>query len=93
MSDKKSSWSKDSDNLMKLAVAEEAVNQVWGRFEAALSKLDAESLDLFQSFLQGTSVEKLAQERKLTAEQTQDWLKRVKREVNQSLRTNIKVRH
>lgn len=93
MSDKKNSWSKDSDNLMKLAVAEEAVNQVWGRFEAALNKLDAESLDLFQSFLQGTSVEKLAQERKLTAEATQDWLKRVKREVNQSLRTNIKVRH
>lgn len=92
MSDKKSSWSKDSDNLVTLAVAEDAVNQVWGKFEAALEKLDAESLELFRGYLDGTTVAKLAEERKLTPEQTQDWLDKVKREVNQSLRTNCKVR-
>lgn len=92
MSDKKSSWSKDSDNLLKLAVAEDAVNQVWGKFEAALVKLDADSLELFRGYLDGTPIAKLAEERKLTAEQTQDWLDKVKREVTNSLRSNCKVR-
>lgn len=92
MSDKKSSWSKDSDNLLTLAVAEEAVNEVWGRFESALTKLDAESLEVFREYLDGTSVAKLAESRKLTSEQTKDWLDKIKREITQSLRTNCKVR-
>ncbi len=93
MSDKKSSWSKDSDNLLKVAVAEDAVNQVWGKFEAALAKLDVDSLELFQGYLNGTSIANLAESRKLSPEQTKDWVDRIKREVTQSLRSTCKVRH
>jgi hypothetical protein len=92
MSDKKSSWSKDSDNLLKLAVAEDAVNQVWGKFEKALAQLDSESLALFREYLDGVPVTQLSERRGLTTEQTKDWLDQVKREINQSLRANCKVR-
>ena len=77
---------------MKLAVSEEAVNQVWSRFQTAMEKLDPSNLEMLQEFLSGSSLADVGKSRNLSVEQTRVCLDQIKREVTQHLRTTIKVR-
>jgi len=82
----------DVESLVKESVEQEATHQVWTRFEEALLKLDSGSFELFRGFMRGMSIESLAKKSNLSYEETEAWLKKIKRELNQHLRGNIKVR-
>lgn len=82
----------DVEQLLKGSVAEEAVNEVWKRFENALAELDEESQLMFADFLAGTNAATLAEKRGLECAEVESWIKQIKRQVNEKLRQTCKVR-
>lgn len=78
--------------LVERSVAAEAAAKVWQRFEAALEELDEQSQEIFAEFLNGTSVATLAQQRGLEPSAMQDWIKQIKRQLNEKLRQTAKVK-
>lgn len=79
--------------LLELTVAEEATNAVWKTFERALGQLPEESRTLLENHLKGASTKKLSQQSGLTEEQVKNCLSQVKRQLQQLIRRDLRVRH
>ena len=88
----KKAWHTDVEELLEQSVHAEVNTKVWDAFGTATENLDKESADLFSEFLNGTSAPKLAIQRKLSVEEVEAWLARIKREVMHELRLKFKVR-
>lgn len=92
MNKKDQSWVGDVETLLSQSVVAEATENVCQKFEDALGALDSASQQLLREFFDGTAVEKLSRDRKLTAAETQDWLKRAKEQLSSNLRTSFRMR-
>ena len=82
----------DVEQLLKKSVAEEATAKVWERFEQALSQLDENSQAIFSDFLSGHNYETLAKQRGLKRTEVEEWIKQIRRQINEALRQTCKVR-
>lgn len=82
----------DVEGLLEKTVVEEAVTDVWGHFEKALSTLDNDSIELLQQHFRGRSAVELGRSRGLTVDQVEAWLSRIKRELVVALRGDFTVR-
>ena len=65
--------------LVKDSTVEEVAVKVWEKLESALEKLDPESLDVLEAYLNGKTVEQIAEAHGLTNEELSAWLDKSKR--------------
>lgn len=82
----------DVEELLEKAVIEEVSEAVWKTFEKALSQLDEQNRDLLERYLGGTSTKVLSKETGLKESELQECLTRIKRQLQHSIRKDLRVR-
>ncbi len=82
----------DVEELLEKVVLEEVTTAVWKTFEQALSQLDPQSRELLENHLNGTTTEQLSQETHLPEKEIKNWIKQVKRQLQQNIRKDLRVR-
>ncbi len=92
MKDTREYWIRDLEQLLDETVVRDAVSQAMEIFEEAICALPEDSRALISRYFDGTSVEVLAREKSVSADQMGQWIERVKRELAQQLRAKCTVK-
>jgi DNA-directed RNA polymerase specialized sigma24 family protein len=87
-----SEFVEDVEELLEQVVLEEATSAIWKTFESALNQLDPESRQLLEAHWEGATASKLSETTKLPEPQVQMWLKRIKRELQQNVRKELRIK-
>ena len=85
--------SQEVETLLSQILVEEANQAVWQKFESALGHYDDAHLELFEQYLDGVTIEELSRERNLSPDKLEQWIKNLKKELIQTLKTEISVRN
>ena len=82
----------DVEKLVHDSIAAQANSSVWEKFEKAMETLDAESLTLLRRYLRGVSLKQLSEQSNVPESDVKGWIEKIKRELNNQLRKDCKVR-
>jgi len=82
----------DVEELLEKAIVEEVGEAVWRTFEKAFSQLDEENRNLLEKHLSGTPNKQLSMETGLGEEELKKCLVQIKRQLQQSIRKDLRVR-
>jgi DNA-directed RNA polymerase specialized sigma24 family protein len=83
---------RDVEGLLELSVISEAMHRVQQHWEDAFSSLDAQSQELLHRYFEGIPLEELSRQHAISIEETEKWVTRAKRQLNQHLRTRTPVK-
>lgn len=87
-----SDFVEDVEELLGQVVLEEATSAIWKTFESALNQLAPESRKLLEAHWEGATTSSLSETTKLPEFQVQMWLEQVKRELQQNIRKELRVK-
>lgn len=77
--------------LLRELYQEEAIAEVWKRFDKAISSMDDEARSLLVHYFNG-QLDRYQLERGLTKEEVKEWLSQVKKKLFEKLRRDCDVR-
>jgi DNA-directed RNA polymerase specialized sigma24 family protein len=83
----------DVSELVEKVTVEEARNTVLDKLESAFKTLDPKSLEVLHAYFNGVTLEELSQQNAISVDQTQDWIRQIKRQLITQLQRNNSVRH
>ena len=82
----------DVEELLEKTIVEEVSEAVWQTFEKALSQLDQENRELLEKHLNGAPTKQLSEETGLGEDEIKKCLVQIKRQLQQSIRKDLRVR-
>jgi len=88
----KAELTQEISELLDQVLVQEASNEVWSRFEQALSQFDEPSLEVFEAYLDGATLEQLSKENNLSQKEIENWINSLKRKLVQGLKQGTSVR-
>ena len=83
----------DVSELVEKVTVEEARNTVLDKLESAFKTLDPKSREVLQAYFNGATLEELSEQNAISINQTQDWIRQIKRQLITQLQRNNSVRH
>lgn len=82
----------DVEELLESVIVEEATAQIWKSFESALNQLDPESRKLIETYLDGTNTAELSKVTELPESTVNQWIHQIKKQLQQNIRKEIRVK-
>lgn len=92
MKDSREFWIRDLEQLLDETIVTDAVAEIMGKFDEAIQALPAQSRDLIARYFDGATLEQLGLEHRITLEQMEQWMDRIKRELAHQLRIKCQVK-
>lgn len=87
-----SEFVEDVQELLETVVLEEATAAIWKSFEAALNKLDPESRNLIEVYLNGTNTSELSKATDIPEPALNQWIDQIKKDLQQNIRKEFRVK-
>lgn len=92
MTQRKSSWIDDTRELATRAVEQEAIENVWSRFDSALETLPEESRVVMRRYFDGERPHEIAASLQVTEAEICTWIENGKQQLIRHLKGPIRVR-
>jgi len=84
---------REVEELVKEVTLEEALSNVWEKFEKALTKLEPREIGIFEKYLKGKAPKEIGQEEGLSEKEVISCIEQLKRQLNRHLRKDWNMKN